>query len=239
MKFAVVLACLSLASLAAQTAAPVSPVNIPAASSAAGGDSSTSSLLADLDKLQAAAAQAAMDISHLRIDKWKTDSQSKQQAQSNADSLQRNLMSALPALIEAARAAPHDLAAEFKLYRNLNALHDVFGALTESAGAFGPKSDYEALTRQFEILASVRHDLGEALERLAASTQLELSQLRTQVVRAQQPTAAAAPPKKVVVDDTAPASKTVRKKKKTSVSSSGAASDESGSNSGTGTTPKS
>jgi hypothetical protein len=239
MKFAVVLTCLSVASLAAQTTAPVSSVSAPAASSAADGDSSTKSLLADLDKLQTAAAQAAADISHLRIEKWKTDSQSKQRAQADADSVQRNLTSALPGLIEAVRAAPRDLTNEFKLYRNLNALHDVFGTLTESVGAFAPKSDYDALTQQFQTIASVRRDLGEALERLAASTQLELNQLRAQVLRAQQPANAAAPPKKVVVDDTAPASKAVHKKKKPSVSSSGAASDDSGSNSGTGTTPKS
>jgi hypothetical protein len=239
MKFAIVLMFLSFVALAAQTTTPGSPLSTPVAGAAAAGDSSMSSFLPDLERLQAAAGQAAADISHLRIDKWKTDGQSKQQAQSNADSIRRNLTTALPALIEAMRAAPQDLASGFKLYRNLNALHDVFGTLTESAGAFGPRSDYEALTQQYQVIASVQHDLGEALERLAASTELELNHLRAEVLRAQQPAAATAPPKKVVVDDTAPVSKTAHKKKKPAVSSSGAASDESGSNSGTGTAPKS
>jgi HPt (histidine-containing phosphotransfer) domain-containing protein len=236
MKFLVVLIGLPLW-LAAQTAAPVSPVNTYAANPAAPVSGVMSSFVPDLDRLQAAASQTVIDIAHLRIDKWKTDSQSKQQAQSNADSIQRNLTSALPELIDAARAAPQDLTAEFKLYRNLNALHDVLGGLTESAGAFGPRSDFESLTRQYQVIASVQHDLGEALERLTASTQLELGQLRAQVLRAQQQSAVTAPPKKVVVDDTAPASKTAHKKKKAAGSSSGAASAESGSNSGT--TPKS
>ncbi len=79
----------------------------------------------DLDRLQTAASQANVDIAHMRIEKWKADNGSKQQAQANADSLQRNLTSALPLLISNFRAAPQDLTAGFKLYRNLNALYDV------------------------------------------------------------------------------------------------------------------
>ena len=118
MKFLVVLIGLPLW-LAAQTAAPVSPVNTNAANTAAPVSGVMSSFVPDLDRLQAAASQTAIDIGHLRIDKWKADGESKQQAQSNADSIQRNLTSALPELIDAARAAPQDLTAEFKLYRNL------------------------------------------------------------------------------------------------------------------------
>src|SRR5208283_1400409 len=110
------------------------------------GSTSMTSILPDLDKLQAAASQADIDIGHMRIEKWKADGESKRQAQSNADSVQRNLTSALPGLIEAVRSAPQDLNAEFKLYRILNALYDVMGSLAESAGAFGPKGDYEALS---------------------------------------------------------------------------------------------
>ena len=238
MKFLAVLICLPLW-LAAQTAAPTSTGSTYTSNTAAPVSSAMSSFVPDLDRLQAAASQTAIEISHLRIDKWKTDSRSKQLAQSNADSIQRNLASALPELIDAARVAPQDLSAEFKLYRNLNALHDVLGELTESAGAFGPRGDYDSLTQQYQVVASVQHDLGEALERLAASTQLELGQLRAEVLRAQQQSAATPPPKKVVVDDTAPAAKTVHKKKKAAGSSSGADSADSGSNSGTGTTPKS
>jgi hypothetical protein len=172
-----------------------------------------SSVLPDLDRLRAAASQATLDLGHLRIDKWKADANSKQQAQANADSIQRNLTSALPVLIDAVRSAPQDLNAEFKLYRNLNALYDVFASLTEVTGAFGPKGDYEALARQLETFDSVRRNLGDTLEQLTSSTQSEVVQLRTQV-RAYQQAAAAAPPKKVVVDDTQPAKKTVHKKKK-------------------------
>ncbi len=168
--------------------------------------SGASMVLTDLDRLQAAAAQANLDLGHMRIEKWKADSNSKQQAQGNADSVQRNLTTALPGLIANVRSNPQDVNAQFKLYRNLNALYDVFASLTESAGAFGPRSDYYALARQLGEIDSVRRKLGDELEKLTASTQLELGQLRTQLRTLKQKSAAAAtPPKKVVVDDTTPA----------------------------------
>ena len=122
----------------------------------------------------------------MHVDKWKADAGSKQQAQSNADSIQRNLSEALPTLIGAVRNAPQDVGAEFKLYRNLNALYDVLVSLTESAGAFGPKNDYEALARQLAVVDSVRRSLGDSLESLTASTQSEVNQLRSQVQTLQQ-----------------------------------------------------
>ncbi len=171
-------------------------------------------VLADLDRLQAAASQANLDLAHVRIEKWKADSNSKQQAQGNADSVQRNLTTALPALIGNVRNAPQDVNAEFKLYRNLNALYDVFASLTESAGAFGPRSDYDALTQQLGVIDSVRRNMGDELEKLTSSTQLELNQLRAQVRTLKQQSAASTPPKKAVVDDTEPAKKTAGHKKK-------------------------
>ena len=172
-------------------------------------------MLPDLDRLQAAASQATLDLRQLRIDKWKADGESKRQSEANADSVQRNLTSALPGLIDAVRAAPQDLNAEFKLYRNLNVLYDVFASLTEATGAFGPRGDYEALAQQLETIDSVRRNLADSLERLTSSTQSQLVQLQNQLRTYQQAAAAAAaPPKKVVVDDTEPPKKTVHKKKK-------------------------
>src|SRR5436190_22424255 len=98
-----------------------------------------------ISKVEQTAQAAALDIAKLRIEKWKMDSKDKQQVQSDADSVQRNLTAALPTLTAGVRSAPQDVAANFKLYRNLNALYDVMKSLTESAGAFGPKQDFESL----------------------------------------------------------------------------------------------
>lgn len=170
-------------------------------------------VLADLERLQAASSATDASISHLRIEKWKADSNSKQQALSNAESIQRNLRSALPGMIANVRSAPQDVGAEFKLYRNLNALFDVMSSLTESAGAFGPKSDYEALAQQLETIDSVRRSLGDSLEQLTASTESQLDQLRNQV-HTLQAKVNTEPPKKVVVDDTEPAKKSTSTHKK-------------------------
>lgn len=189
---------LSSIALGQTTTAPAT-----APSSARATSPSMAPILADLDRLQAAAAQANLDLGHIRIEKWKADSNSKQQAQGNADSVQRNLTTALPALIDSVRNAPQDVNAQFKLYRNLNVLYDVLASLTESAGAFGPRSDYDALAQQRGVIDSVRRNLGDELEKLTFSTQLELNQLRTEVRTLKRQSAAATPPKKVVVDDTA------------------------------------
>lgn len=195
--------CLSSLALAQTSSAPVPRTGNPSASP----------ILVDLDRLQAAASQANSDLSYMHIQKWKADGTTKQQAQDNAESIRRNLTEALPTLITGVRNAPQDMGAQFKLYRNLNALYDVFGSLTESAGAFGAKSDYEAMAQQLAVFDSVRRNLGDSLESLTSSTQTELNQLRTQVQTLQQHAAAAAtPPKKVVVDDNEPVKKTKKKK---------------------------
>ena len=240
MKIARNLLCLLLVSpgwvASAQT--PPSGTAAPPATAPAGGSISMTSILPDLDRLQAAATQANHDLAYMRIEKWKTDGDSKRQAQTTADSVQRNLTSALPTLISNVRSAPQDLAAEFKLYRNLNALYDVFASLTESTGAFGAKSDYDALAQQLDVIDSVRRDLGNALESLTAFTQSELNQLRSQVHTLQQAAATPpAPPKKVIVDDNEPPKKTTHKKKTTkptAAASDGSKANSSGSTSNSG-----
>jgi hypothetical protein len=217
MRSVIVLPGVLALALLAQGQSPTSgSVAAPAPAGAAqqAGSVSMTPMLTELDRLQSAATDANTQISKLRIEKWKADSASKQQAQSNAQSIQRNLSSALPGMISAVRSAPQDLGAEFKLYRNLNALYDVMSSLAESAGAFGPKNDYEALAHQLETFDSVRRNLGDSLERLTASTQSQLEQLQTQVRALQASAVSAPPPKKTVVDDSEQPKKTSATHKK-------------------------
>jgi hypothetical protein len=195
-----------------------------------------------VDKLQAFSTQVSPEIEGLHIDKWKARSEAKGASQANADSIQRNLSSALPGLLAAARSAPDDVNATFKLYRNVNALYDVFGALTESTRAFGTQADFTAMSRQLQVLGSVRHDLGDALEQLSAATQRELVQSRTQI-KALQLAAATPPPAPVVAKEPEPPKKAATKKrpaaKKPAVSAAGStpASASSSPGSSTATTP--
>src|SRR5215475_11744795 len=100
-----------------------------------------------ISNLQQASQGAQENLSHLRIDKWKTDAGTKRQTQADSQSVLRNLQDALPSMLAGLKNAPENLALTFKVYRNLDALYDVMSSLTESAGAFGGREDYQALSQ--------------------------------------------------------------------------------------------
>lgn len=151
------------------------------------------------------------DLSKLRIDKWKTDSNTKRGTQADLESIQRNLQGALPEMINQLKNSPEGLEPTFKLYRNLDALYDVFSSVVESAGAFGSRDDYQSLQNSLSELERARRSFAERMEGLASSKEQELTQLRTQVRTLQAQATPPTPAKKVVVDDTQPA-KPVKKK---------------------------
>jgi hypothetical protein len=151
------------------------------------------------------------DLAKTRVDRWKADAATKRDAQANVESIRRNVQSALPEIITQLNNTPEDLAATFKLYRNLDALFDVFGPVAESAGAFGSKDEYQNLSNDLNALQSARHALGERMQNLAAAKESELTRLRNQV-RTLQAATPPEPPKKVIIDDTVPPKKPVKKK---------------------------
>jgi septal ring factor EnvC (AmiA/AmiB activator) len=163
-----------------------------------------------LSQLDQASQAAQLDLAKSRIDKWKTDSGNKRQMQANVESIQRNLQSAMPEIVSQLRNSPEDLTATFKLYRNLDALYDVFGSVVESAGAFGSKEEFQALENDLSALEKSRRSFADRIEILSGAKETELARLRTALQNAQ--ANANQPPKKVVVDDTEPPKKPVKKK---------------------------
>jgi hypothetical protein len=207
----------SIAALAAVGLAPALAQNTsspPASQSAPVAYASVNELNGILGQLKTTAAAMQTDVERMRIEKWKTDASNKRQTQTNADSVRRNLQAALPDIIAQVNASPEDLAASFKLYRNLDALYDVFGSLVESAGAFGSKDEFQSLSNDMTGLESARREMGERMQKLAGAKEDELTRLRVQVK-----TLSAAvpppPPKRIIVDDTEPAPKKPAAKKKT------------------------
>jgi hypothetical protein len=187
----------------------------PAALSAQGGPvsyASVSQLNGLLAQLEATSKAAQADLAKLRIERWKTDSSSKKQAQGDVDSIQRNLQNALPEMIGQLRNAPEDLPATFKVYRNLDALYDVLSGVAESAGAFGPKDDFQALSNDVNGFEGTRKQFAERMNTLAASKEQEIVRLRADLKTAQA-AIPAPPPKITVVDDNSPAKKPPVKKK--------------------------
>lgn len=165
-----------------------------------------------LSQLEATSKTTQDDLTRLRIERWKTDGSTKRQTLGNVDSIQRNLQTALPEILAQLRNSPEDLPATFKLYRNLDALYDVMGAVAESAGAFGPKDDFQSLSNDLSSFEATRKQLADRLANLAASKEQEIVRLRTDLKTAQA-AIPAAPPKKTVVDDNEPPKKPAVKKK--------------------------
>jgi hypothetical protein len=165
-----------------------------------------------LEQIKQTAQNMQADLEKTRIDRWKTDSSTKRQTQANVESIQRNLQSALPEIVSQLSNSPEDLAVGFKLYRNLDALYDVFGSVVESAGAFGSKDEFQSLSNDMSGLENARRSFGERMQKLTAAKEDELTRLRTQIKTLQ--AAPPPPPKKIIVDDTEPPPKKPAAKKK-------------------------
>ena len=163
-----------------------------------------------LTQLEQASQAAQVDLAKLRVDRWRTDSSNKRQTQSNVDSLGRNLQNALPSIIGELRAAPESLLSTFKLYRNLDALYDVLGSVTESVGAFGSKDEFQLLSNDLTAFENARRSFADRMETLAGAKEVELTRLRSQI-KSVTPVTAAGTPKKVVVDDNEPPKKPTKK----------------------------
>ena len=166
-----------------------------------------------LAQLESTSKDTQADLAKLHIERWKTDASYKKQSLTNVDSIQRNLQGALPTIMAQLRAAPEDLPASFKLYRNLDALYDVLGSVAESAGAFGSKDDFQALSNDLTGFETTRKQMAQRIENLASSKEAEIVRLRTELKTAQA-AVPVTPPKKVVVDDNAPPAKKPAVKKK-------------------------
>lgn len=166
-----------------------------------------------LTQIQATARTTTADVSLLNVRKWKVGNDVKDDAQAKAEAIQRNLTVAMPTIVSQLQTSPNDFAANFKLYRTLGVLYDVLASLTESAGAFGSKSEFQPLAADLNHIDQARRALGDRLELLAGAKDAELARLQVQANAAK--AAAATQPKKVIVDDDEkkPVKKTPPKKK--------------------------
>src|SRR5512142_971013 len=106
MKGMILAVLMLVAAAAAQTSYPPPPPGRQDAPANAASQVDPNQLLAQLEQTSAAMNGT---VGRLRIEKWKTGSDEKQRLQSNADSIQRNIVAALPGMISAVRSAPGNL----------------------------------------------------------------------------------------------------------------------------------
>jgi hypothetical protein len=159
-----------------------------------------------LTSLQQTVVGASRHIGNLRIEKWKADSSQKQQMQQVADSLQKNIVYAIPGLITDVQTSRGSVSKSFKLYHNINVLYEFLNSLAEAAGAFGKKDEYEPLAEDASAIDSIRQNLSNYIEYAANNLEAHPQQTATSTQPGQGP-------KKIVIDDNAPVKKTTKKKK--------------------------
>jgi hypothetical protein len=161
--------------------------------------------------------QVNISIAHLRqslnivnVPKWKAPGDVRQATGDDVDSMQRDVSSTLPDLINAALADPSKVSTSFSVYRNVDALYDVLLRVSETAQLAGASRDASLLEEQRVNLENSRTQLGAALLASAQEQETEIVHLRTSTA----PAAPAPAPSHTVVDD-GPATKSKSAKKRT------------------------
>ena len=207
----VLMACLGSGAIAQQA-----PVN------AQGQTPPPTDLNTILLQVQKATNSANVNLGKLRIEKWKTDSQQKQQMQQVADSLQKNITNAVPGLISDVQTSRGGVLASFKLYHNLNVVYEFLSSMAEAAGAYGKKEEYQPLEGDATALDTVRQNLSTYIEQASGKMEAE-NRAAANALQARQAPGTLVPGKKVVVideNDTPPKKRPKSTKKKTSAPSS-------------------
>jgi hypothetical protein len=186
----------------------------------------TANLNAILTEVQQATGSTSVDIGKLRIEKWKTDVEQKQQLQQIAESLQKNIANAVPGMVTDVQSSKGSVVASFKLYHNLNVVYENLNYLADVAGSLGKKDEFEPLAADCAALESARKNLSIYIEQAAG--RLESANRPPGGANSAQahtgPEPAPTPKKVIVIDENDPASKKTAKptKKKTSAPSTSA-----------------
>lgn len=140
-----------------------------------------------IEQLQRAVLSTNADLGKLRIERWKTDSDQKQQFQKMANSIQRNVTNAVPGLIENVETSHGSVSATFKLYHNMTIVYEYLSSLTDAAGAVGKREEYEPLANDAAALDTARQNLSTYIEQTASHIE---SERRAPVPSAAAPTGA-------------------------------------------------
>ena len=133
-------------------------------------------LSSSLTELQRVASATDKDIASLGIDKpkssWKTlwisSGSHKQQAQM-ATSLQRNLELAMPELIHDVQTSRGSLSSTFKLYNDLNAVHQTLESLVQSMDTHSKNPVAASLTDDLSTMGRIRQQLSSYIQGVSAS----------------------------------------------------------------------
>ncbi len=203
--------CLLALAVSASGGCPTQAQSYPTSASGPAAASSA----APIEALHPVLDHIGETLAGLNVGRWKAPGEIRNVTQRDIDSIQRDLQSTLPPLLNEASALPPSVAPTFAVYRNIDALYDVLLRVSETATLAGSQADSANLQSALSSLEEARRNLGETILRLAGSQQQELLALRAAAAAAAAAAKAVPPPTKIVVDDgPAPATRSPSSKRK-------------------------
>ncbi len=158
--------------LAAQTPSGGLPPTSPTASVA------TTSPVAPSATLQPSLDVMKQALAGMTVDRWKASPAIRTEAQSNLQSVQRDMESTLPSLLAAADAAPDSPAKTLPVYRNIDALYDVMLRLDAAGRLAAPKDQMSALDQAVSSLSDARRSLGDQLQTSSENRETQIVRLQ-------------------------------------------------------------
>ena len=150
--------------------------------------------------LQPALQNAANAVGALDIGRWKTSRAWKGQLQQDVASIQQDVSTVLPPLVQAAQNAPDQLAPQLRLMHNVDALYDVLVRVSTAADLTGGHDDASALDNAVGELEAARKTV--AAQVLTVAAQRDVLVQRVQQAEQANGAGGASSTKTIVVDDT-------------------------------------
>ncbi len=170
------------------------------------------------EALRPVLVQVSQSVANVNVNRWKAPGDVKSSTAGDMESIQRDLTTTLPPLLDAAAGSPGSTAASFAVYRNIDALYDVLLRVSQTAVMAGAQNDAVGLQSTLDNLQSARKDLGSSIMDLANAHDQELARLRTAAAAAARVATPPPPPAKNVIDDGPQKPTPSRRKKKPATS---------------------
>lgn len=149
--------------------------------------------------LRPALAQISQALEQVNPSRWRAPRQVKSVTDGDINAIQRDLSGPLPGLMQQADAAPGSVPAQFRVYRNVDALYDTLLRVVETADMTAPADEATGLQSALQSLEQARSQLGDTLMAGAQAQESQLTTLQTAIQRAA--AAQRTPVKTTVVND--------------------------------------
>lgn len=137
--------------------------------------------------------QVAQAGSGVDLNRWKGPNAAREEVDANLASMQKDLQTTLPPLLDAADAAPNSAAASLPVLLNLDALYSVLLRVSIAARTGAPRDQNAALEQAAMLLDTTRRELGDTILANVRAQEQRTADLQVAIQQANTP-AAPTPP---------------------------------------------